>query len=170
MARLWLPRSGKYGEQQLLDVLGSQAHQRSLRNTHTQRLHSLRLSLAKGQECCTTEAGISFDETTCRNPTPSLHRVRITARCGETAPVNPPMAQTYLPNKSNGTVNTACVCAECFDVFWLEAFAVRVVPMPLEAALDGILSARSFAAMKPASGIGWCQMCAVFLIFGYKGD
>lgn len=88
MARLWLPRSGKYGAQQPLDVLGSQAHKRSLRNTHThtQQLHSLCLSLSKGQECRTTEVGISFDETACRNPTPSLHRARTAARWGETSP------------------------------------------------------------------------------------
>lgn len=35
MARLWLPRSGKYGAQQPLDVLGSKAHKLSLSNTHS---------------------------------------------------------------------------------------------------------------------------------------
>lgn len=44
MARLWLPRSGKYGAEQPLDVLGSKAHKPSLSNTHTVATLSLPLT------------------------------------------------------------------------------------------------------------------------------
>lgn len=114
MACLWLRRLGKYGAQQLLYVS----------ETHTLSYYILCLSLAEGQQSCTTEVGITFDKTACQNPAPSC-----CFTLQRSTPVNPVINQTYPPNKSNRTVNMLslflfdllfhhlCVCAKCYDVF-----------------------------------------------------
>ncbi len=107
MARLWLPRSGKYGARQPLNVSGSQTHEHSRRIIHTQQLHSLCLSPAKGPECRSTEAGISSDKI-------QLPRYAALARLHTAA--EHPREPTNSPNLSSKQVKSDCKHMELVSV------------------------------------------------------